>query len=168
MEYCRAARRIRARWGNQTGKMHAELRELAARRELDAVQFRYRRIASEPVVSDSFKKPEKNDWSASAILGHRTPAARDFADLVSQKMIASLLTFSARRSLLKTAKARGINSFEANLIIAAVLDSRRQIAIPAAATPPPHAPSESRRLYPWLTAALVELAIFASIWHLFF
>ncbi|MDP9172291.1 MAG: hypothetical protein M3O30_00295 [Planctomycetota bacterium] len=105
------------------------------------------------------------DWSDSAILGHRSPTSRDFADLVASRLIGSLLTWTARHDLLVAAGARGIGRFEANLIIAAVQHHRRNRKIPPAARTY-KAASIGSLAAPWIAAVAVELAILASVWHL--
>jgi hypothetical protein len=73
------------------------------------------------------------DWSKSAILGYRTAAARDFADLVAVRMVSGTLPWTERQWLLHNAGRRGISRFEANLIIAAVANHYRPLS--TAATP---------------------------------
>jgi hypothetical protein len=62
----------------------------------------------------------RGDWSQSAILGDRGPAARDFADIVASQLVGTVLPWSQRESLVRLAEMRGIGRFDANLIIAAV------------------------------------------------
>lgn len=63
---------------------------------------------------------KRSDWSGSAVLGDRGAAARDFADIVAAQLVGTVLPWSQRETLLRTASERGITRFEANLIIAAV------------------------------------------------
>jgi hypothetical protein len=65
-------------------------------------------------------RPPRPDWSNSAILGHRTAAARDFADRVTQQMIGSVLPWPNRQAMLRYASRIGIPRVEANLLIAVV------------------------------------------------
>ena len=60
------------------------------------------------------------DWSRSAVLGSRSSAALDFADLVAEQLVGTVLPWSRRESLVRAAAKLGISRFEANLIIAAV------------------------------------------------
>jgi hypothetical protein len=73
-----------------------------------------------------------NDWSKSAVLGPRSSEARNFADLVAARLLGTVLPFSERESLVRTAARHDISRFEANLIIAAVQHQmgmgRRRIA----------------------------------------
>jgi hypothetical protein len=155
MEYQRTARRIRARWRGQPDKIHAALAEL--NRGDFNVPGAHRIVEGMPVA-------RRTDWSHSAILGHRGPVARDFADLVSSRLIGPLLTYTQRRDLLREAKARGINGFEANLIIAAVLHHHGrlgQVRMPCVE------PTRAQLRIPlWLIAAAVELAIVAGAWQM--
>lgn len=71
----------------------------------------------------------RGDWSRSAVLGARSGQARNFADLVANQLVNTVLPLSRRESLIRLAARHGINRFEANLIIAAVqnqLDVGRQ------------------------------------------
>lgn len=62
----------------------------------------------------------RGDWSRSAVLGSRSSAALDFADLVAEQLVGTVLPWSRRESLVRAAARLGISRFEANLIIAAV------------------------------------------------
>ena len=62
----------------------------------------------------------RSDWSRSAVLGERSGTARDFADIVADQLVGTVLPWSRRETLIQAALARGITRFEANLIIAAV------------------------------------------------
>ncbi|MGD0390732.1 MAG: hypothetical protein ABSC42_17445 [Tepidisphaeraceae bacterium] len=62
----------------------------------------------------------RGDWSRSAVLGSRSSSALDFADLVAEQLVGTVLPWSRRESLVRTAQTLGISRFEANLIIAAV------------------------------------------------
>jgi hypothetical protein len=120
-----------------------------------------------PVSRQIFKpRPRRTDWSHSAILGHRGPAAREFADRVSDRLVGRLLPWSDRRILLRDAAGLGINRFEANLIIAAV-----QHAWPGDKAPPLGKPP-GINLSALLTSIgaflVVQLAIIAAVWRLLF
>jgi hypothetical protein len=65
-------------------------------------------------------KLRRSDWSRSAVLGDRGAAARDFADIVASQLVGTVLPWSLRETLIRTASEHGITRFEANLIIAAV------------------------------------------------
>jgi hypothetical protein len=62
----------------------------------------------------------RSDWSRSAVLGDRGAIARDFADIVADRLVDTVLPWNQRETLIRTASERGITRFEANLIIAAV------------------------------------------------
>jgi len=62
----------------------------------------------------------RSDWSSSAVLGDRSGAAREFADIVASHLVGTVLPMDMRETLVDTASAFGITRFEANLIIAAV------------------------------------------------
>jgi len=149
-DYLRAARRIRARGRGDPGKIQASLRRLIG-----------------PASWQIFcPRPRRTDWSHSAILGHRGPAAREFADHVSDRLTGTLLSWSNRRILLREAAGLGINRFEANLIIAAV-----QHAWPGD-KPPPSEKSPGTNLSEVLTSIgtflVVQLVIIAAAWRLLF
>jgi hypothetical protein len=65
-------------------------------------------------------KLRRSDWSRSVVLGERGLAARDFADIVADQLVGTVLPCSEREKLILAATSRGITRFEANLIIAAV------------------------------------------------
>jgi hypothetical protein len=115
-------------------------------------------------------RPGGIDWSQSAILGHRTAAARDFADLVSTRLINGTLPWTQRQSLLRQAAHRGISRFEANLIIAAVANYFRPLDV----APAPAEIGESRRTRNFFVlrglAALlaIEIVVLAGVWHFLF
>ena len=103
------------------------------------------------------------DWSNSAVLGPRSSAARDFADLVAAKLVGTVLPFSEREALVRTAAFRGINRFEANLIIATV---QHTFGIGQKRVPENYRPL---RIPPALAAfLLLQGAILAAFWFLIF
>jgi hypothetical protein len=116
-EYLRQARRIRAIHRGNPTKTQQALKNLIAARipQSELVEF--------PPMPRS-----KIDWSTSAVLGHRAPAARLFADQVAEKLLGKVLTYTARQELLALAERLGINRFEANLIIATVQNRIAQIS----------------------------------------
>jgi hypothetical protein len=65
-------------------------------------------------------KLRRSDWSRSVVLGERGLAARDFADIVADQLVGTVLPCSEREKLILAATSRGITRFEANLIIATV------------------------------------------------
>jgi hypothetical protein len=103
------------------------------------------------------------DWSRSAILGQRSAAARDFADLVADHLIGTVLPLTHREALVRTAAASGITRFEANLIIAAV---QHQMGIGRRRTDKAR-PRVLRRFVPAIAVFLVvQAGIVAAAWYL--
>jgi hypothetical protein len=140
--YRREARRIRAEYRGDPASIHRHLAKLAAK--------------STPVLEN----PGHRDWSASAILGHRGPAARQFADLVATQMVGPLLPWSARRNLLREAARSRITMFEANLIIATVQHRYRGVPTPVAK---PILPQGTPF---WIGTALAAEALLVGVaWH---
>jgi len=99
--------------------------------------------------------------------------AGDFARLIASKMDGSTLRYSARLALLRQAEQTGIDRFEANLIIAAVVHR-------ADTSAPDQNPMETRTELPpvnrncpppWklmiLTALATQAVIFAGAWLVF-
>jgi hypothetical protein len=149
-DYVRAARRLRARFGGDLAKIHASLQRL-----------------NDPSPSRIFWPiARSNDWSASAILGRRGPAARAFADRVLNRLVGPLLTWTDRQILLGQAADLGLRRFEANLIIAAV-----QHAQPAGGRPQPMQMPRlnlSALLASIATFLFVQFVIIAAVWRLLF
>jgi hypothetical protein len=118
---------------------------------------------SDSPVSD---RAQRNDWSESAILGCRSVAARDLADLVALRMVGSALPWSDRQYIYRQATARQIARFEANLIIAAV-QNHLSDKTPAEA---PKSAHQSPRSIPigWITFGVVQTAILLFAWRLLF
>jgi len=141
-DYRRRARRIRAIWRGNPFQAQRALVRLAA---------------------EQSQRHPRWDWSRSAILGHRTAAARDFADLVACRLVGGALPWSSRQFLLRQAARRRIGRFEANLIIAAV-----QHHLPAAPPAAPRPVQPRRRLFvPMALIALLaaEAALLSGVWH---
>jgi hypothetical protein len=80
----------------------------------------FRRRGRIPPSDSPAPRAVRINWSESAILGGRSAAARDLADLVAARMVGSTLPWSDRKFIFRQASARHIGRFEANLIIAAV------------------------------------------------
>jgi hypothetical protein len=107
------------------------------------------------------------DWSQSAILGHRSAAARDLADLAATRMLGSTLPWTQRQFLLHQATRRNIGRFEANLIIAAVQHHLAQNP-PAADAPMPAQAPRFHVPVGLLTFCIVQAAIATIAWRLLF
>lgn len=134
-EYRRNARRCRNRGDIQ--RVHAGLREL--NRRMDQ--------ATRPTVTPAI------------------PATVDgyeqFAILAAQAMEAGTLRYSVRQRLSRQAKALGIGSFEASLLIAAVQHAANNYPAPSPGAAVGHSPR-----WIWLTILAVELAIALAVWRL--
>lgn len=97
-EYRRKARRLRCRYASQPATLQLGLRLLAN-------EFR-------PAVHDVAVIPSPS---------------RQFADYLSQRRAASVLRYSERLELIRTARRFGIDRFQANLLIASILERGRQV-----------------------------------------
>jgi hypothetical protein len=134
-EYRRNARRCRNRGDLQ--RVHAGLREL--NRRMDQTT----RHLKTPVTNATVDSYEH------------------FAILAAQAMEAGTLRYSVRQRLARQAKALGIGSFEASLLIAAVQHAARNYPDGSSEAPAGH----STR-WIWLTILAVELAIALAVWRL--
>ena len=104
----------------------------------------------------------RGDWSRSAVLGSRGPAALDFADLVAGQLVGTVLPWSRRESLVRTAARLGISRFEANLIIAAV-QNQMGVGLQHSEV---RRPRLMKRIAVGLTVFLaVQAAIVAAAWY---
>jgi hypothetical protein len=168
-QYCREARRARARWGHDRGRMVGELAALSRREDVAA---KLQKIAARPrpIVVQALAYPLV---SGSA-----------FAELVESRMIGGVLTYSMRRSLLAMAPRYGIGRFEANLAIAAVQyrqnpDAARRRATGVAAVRSANVASEGAKTqsipparwkgyFGWaelLTVLALQGALCLCLWH---
>ena len=141
LAYCRRARRLRATLARQPGRMHRQLRALAAKQGAIA-----------PVVP---------------IEAAPASPARAFAERVAGELDGPVVRYARRRSLLAEASRAGIGAFEANLIIAAVQHERRTTTISAQR---PTTPARARRftsLGPFFVVALVEAIVAIGAWQVF-
>ncbi|MGA2229760.1 MAG: hypothetical protein ABSH22_02440 [Tepidisphaeraceae bacterium] len=114
----RRARRLRAVFRREPGRMHAELRNLSKSNQSPT----------------SYQTPAASFAMSSRPLVSPTPGtAASFAELVEGEIQGGILRYSARLSLLKQAALMKIERFEANLIIAAVENRFRPRVRPARA-----------------------------------
>jgi hypothetical protein len=150
-DYRRRARRIRAIWRGNPQRTQTAIAQLASGR-LNKSEI-------------SPRHANKIDWSQSAILGHRSAAAREFADLVAQRLVGDELPWNQRQTLLIIAHRFRISRFEANLIIAAAQHHLRRL-------PPAIVPRHTRRpisIPAMLAIALsVEMLALGCAWHFLF
>jgi hypothetical protein len=127
----------------------------------------FRRQLRQPVSDEArTDRPERLDWSESAILGCRSAAARDLADLVAIRMVGPALPFSDRLYIFRQAARRRIGRFEANLIIAAV-QNHLSDKLPSGNVKTP-VTRRSRIPVGWLTFGIVQGAIVLLAWRVLF
>ena len=94
------------------------------------------------------------------------PAATFVEHLAREIPSTGVLTYSSRLSLLRHAQNLGVRRFEANLLIAAVLERRRQTA---GAPPEADALPQSSSFGPTLVAFLIVQGIIAlGVWWTLF
>jgi hypothetical protein len=125
------------------------------------------RHAPLPVRIETFHTPPTQfDWSASAILGHRSAASREFADLVAIRLVGNELPWDQRQALLRHAPRLKINRFEANLIIAAVQNHLRPATTAAIRLPQKSARPSVASIV--LLILAIEAGILAALWHFLF
>jgi hypothetical protein len=122
--YRRAARRLRCRLAGQPGRLH---RSLKALNEAPA--------AAAPASSVHRHTPCTVQYDS----GPRTRPLADrgsasFADHVAGLLTSPILRYSQRLQFIRDARRFGISRFEANLVIAAVLERRRRSTTPDAAS----------------------------------
>jgi hypothetical protein len=127
----------------------------------------FRRRVREPVSDMPVERPARIDWSESAILGCRSAAARDLADLVASRMVGSALPWSDRQYVFRQAAKKRIARFEANLIIAAV---QNRLADKSGAAPAKTGARKPRTRIPvgWITFGVVQGAIVLAAWRVLF
>jgi len=130
-DYCRQSRRLRATLGHDPVRLYRQLKQLGRNSEIPR--------EPEPASSDDF-------------------SAAGFAAHVVEQLPGSILPYSQRLILLGEAARRGIDRFEANLIIAAV-QHRTHVSAYSAGAP-------ARRLTLMTVAAvlLLQSAILAGCW----
>jgi hypothetical protein len=107
LEYCRRARRLRARYGGNRAKLYRALLSLAG----------------EGLDHGDTEDTENEHREEVTARGRdsRAHSAEAFAALVREQLAgSSLLCYSARRGLLGQAAGYGLTPFHANLVIAAV------------------------------------------------
>jgi len=153
--YRRQARRLRCQYAGRPGQLHQSLRQLSAEQR--------------PSGSTATSRPAGISVGTSAgIEAGRYPAsaqggpARRFADHLAQQMTASVLRYSQRLELLRSARRFGIGRFEANLLIAAVQERRRTRAMEG-----DEAIGDSN-LPQWAAVLVVQSALLLGAWWTLF
>jgi hypothetical protein len=148
-DYCRQARRLRARFNGDPARLQAALRELAHSTD------RRPRTASPDDSLDPFTPA-----------GHPTPGpARLFTSRVAAALDAGVLRYSARKDLLREAARMGLGNFEATLLIAAVQHGEQRAVRPATRTPSISSSSFTPLIA--LAAIVLQTAIVGTAWWLF-
>jgi hypothetical protein len=151
-EYRRQARRLRCRHAGRPDRLQRSLKTLATRavpRNVTQTVTDDRLIVLPPQVRAS------------------TGPVAKFAEHLAREIPSSgVLTYSSRLSLLQHAQKLGVRRFEANLLIAAVLERRRQTA---GAPPEADVLSQTRSLTSALVAFLLVQGVIAlgAWWTLF-
>jgi hypothetical protein len=141
-DYCRQARRLRARLGADPAKLYVALRELS-------------RAAEHPTAPAATEVERFADSNAPG-------PARLFSSRVAAALDEGVLRYSARKDLLRDAAQMGLGNFEATLLIAAVQHSDRRAVRPAARNPSPRSSSATPLLA--LTALAIQTIIAAAVW----
>jgi hypothetical protein len=141
--YCRQARRIRARFGDDPAKRQVALGELARAQNRQSAA-----VADSPL-----------DRFASA--GHAGPAQL-FSSRVAAALTEGVLRYSARKDLLREAVQIGLGEFEATLLIAAVQHGERRAVRPAACKVAPTSSSSSSLVV--LASIGLQTVIATAVW----
>jgi hypothetical protein len=151
-EYRRQARRLRCRYAGSPERLQRSLKTLATRAES--------RDAAKTVNDDRLIALPPQ------IRASTGPAATFTQHLAREIPTSGVLTYSSRLSLLRHAQKLGVRRFEANLLIAAVLERRRQTA---GAQPEGDVPSGSRFVMTGLIAFVLVQGVFAAgAWWMLF
>ena len=116
--YRRQARRLRCRYASEPVRMQRSLKALADRTPVMRIAAPSSRVVEEFAH-------EIDDSSIAFASPVRTGAARRFAGFLAMRMPDADLRYSERLALLRAARTFGVGRFEANLLIAAVLERRR-------------------------------------------
>lgn len=150
--YRRQARRLRCRFASRPGRLQQSLKRLAAETSAPRSSPASHAVAARPRVYPGFVQ---------------TGAARRFADFLldETREPMTVLRYSQRLEFVRAARRFGVSRFEANLLIAAVVERRTG----AAARPVEPAESESDSVAGRLTGLLlVEAAVLLGAWWALF
>ena len=148
LDYCRKARRLRARLTQKRHLLHEQLRRLKV---CDAPRLDQSQSSCTHVVIkrldvdrinltaiDTLAWPESGRVSSKGIWGDETDdhtsRCGSFADYITEQTTGPILPYETRLAFLHEASRRGIGRFEANLVIAAV--QHRKANEPRASTYP--------------------------------
>ena len=151
--YRRQARRLRCRFARQPGRLQQSLKRLAA--ETPSPKF----FAESPVAQRTRAYPTFV----------QSGPARRFADYLSEQTREpmTVLQYSRRLEFLRAARRLGVGRFEANLLIAAVVERRTT----GSASERAHSDADSGAdsLLGRVTAfLLVEAAVLLGVWWVLF
>jgi hypothetical protein len=116
--YRRAARRLRCRFAGQPGRLHRSLKTLAEAPAAAPVVHRVPTVDLQYATPADASHPSNGRGSAS------------FAEHVAGSLTSPILRYSQRLQFIRDARRFGISRFEANLVIAAILERRRRSATP--------------------------------------
>ena len=149
--YRRAARRLRCRFAGQPGRLHRSLKSLA---EAPATARPVHRVPTVDVqYTPSASPPRLTSGAGSA----------SFAEHVARSLTSPILRYSQRLQFIRDARRFGISRFEANLVIAAVLERRRRPA-----TADSHSPRDLSVVSLLTTVLLVQGALALGAWWTLF
>jgi hypothetical protein len=144
-DYCRQARRLRARFGNDPAKLQVALRELARAEDARPRAF----VSNDPAFPFS---------------GEAAPGpARLFSARVSEALGDGVLRYSARKQLLHEASQLGLGDFEATLLIAAVQHGERRGFHAATCNRAPRRSSSTPLTV--LVAIVLQSVIAGTLWY---
>jgi hypothetical protein len=148
--YRRQARRLRCRFAGQPAMLQFALRALA-----DAP-----RPAAEAAPEPKFARAIAG---VSPLISAPAGSAREFAEFLIDRSPSAVLRYSERLELLRVARRRfGIGRFEANLLIATVLERQRRT--PSQEEPAPLLPRGSSLLGGLTTFVLIQGAVLLGAW----
>lgn len=139
LEFCRQARRIRARFAGRPHELHAALRSLSTR----ATATR-----TIPEIPDDLEEH----------------ARARFVRAVIERLDGTVLRYSLRLELLDIAGRLGLTRFDANVIIAQV--QHHAGIYDARLAEPPKAPLWSRRLLPLVVAIGMQAGLIFAAWRI--
>lgn len=148
--YRRQARRLRCRFAAQPARLQQSLQRLAARTSAPKPFPALPAVAARPCAYPGFVQ---------------TGAARRFADylLGETREPMTVLRYSRRLEFVRAARRFGVGRFEANLLIAAVVERRT----PAARSVEPAEPESDSVAGRLAAFALVEAAVLLGAWWVF-
>lgn len=184
-EYRRHARRLRARFAGEPARLHHSLAQLARRRDAatssgsaswkPSPDTRPRlghpapvRVSVRPRVQGApaaLLPADGLDGLNGAIFQSSPKTLQRFAALVTHCMEDGILRYSRRQALLRRAERLGIARFEANLIMAAVVNRRPHPREGASEQPRGRLPLQTALLVFTFVETLVAVAAWCALHH---